>query len=303
MLRPERLEFGVFEACSSLSKGVNRVACFEHRRLTYYRNRALLAAAATLILAASAPLIHGQESTTLRKVEIIGLQRLSVDQVLAATGLKVGDQVDRSTIDNAAAKLQRSGWFKSVDYRVRIADNESIVVFEVAEKVPATDAGAAETLGQVAWSGNTILTDQELSGAFGLRTGEPAPQTKVDQGIDRVRKAYARRGYLGAGVSAKRDLAGQRVNLQITVSEGPQHRMGVLTIAGLNAVDTRYLREKWTLAPDAVFDDSYPEQFTTTVIRPFIASRTQRTGVRSKFEVNTKPDAQKQSVDVIITFK
>jgi outer membrane protein assembly factor BamA len=274
---------------------------FEHRLLSCTGNRALLAVLATLILAASAPIIYGQERTTLRKIEVVGLQRLSVDQVIAATGLKVGEQVDRLMIDNAAAKLQRSGWFKSVDYRVRIADNESIVVFEVAEKVAA--AGAGETLGQVVWSGNAVLSDQDLADAFGLRTGEPAPQAKIDQGIDRVRKAYARRGYLGVKVSTTRDLAGQRVDLQITISEGLQHRMGVLTFTGLNASDTSALRSKWSLAPNAVFDDSYPEQFTTTVIRPFIASRAQRTGVRSKFEVNTKPDAQKQTVDVIITFK
>jgi hypothetical protein len=39
------------------------------------------------------------------------------------------------------------------------------------------------------------------------------------------------------------------------------------------------------------------------VVRPFVAARTQRTGIRSTFEINTKPDFQKQTVDVIITFK
>lgn len=276
--------------------------CFDHQ-LRSYGNRALLAAAAILVLAASAPIIRGQERTTLRKVEIVGLQRLSADQVLAVTGLKVGDQVDRSIIDNAAAKLQRSAWFNSVNYRVQIADNETTVVFEVVEKVPAGNAGGAETLGQVVWSGNAVLSPEDLSRAFGLRTGEPAPQTKIDQGIDRVRKAYAQRGYIGAEVAATRELVSGRVNLRITIREGLQHRMGVLTITGLNPVDTRALRSKWTLAPNAVFDDSYLDQFTTTVIRPFIANRAQRSGIRSKFEVNTKPDAQNQTVEVIITFK
>jgi len=50
-------------------------------------------------------------------------------------------------------------------------------------------------------------------------------------------------------------------------------------------------------------DDSYLEQFRTTVLRQFVASRTQRTGIRSKFEAISNPDSQKQTVDVIITFK
>jgi hypothetical protein len=63
------------------------------------------------------------------------------------------------------------------------------------------------------------------------------------------------------------------------------------------------LRGKWTLAAGELFDDSYREQFRTTVLRQFVASRAQRNGIRSKFEVNTTPDSQKHTVDVIITFK
>lgn len=255
-----------------------------------------------LFTAGATPIARGQDKTTLRKVEILGLQRQSADQVLAVTGLKVGDTVDRSMLDVAANKLMRTGWFKSVDYRVQTSDNETNIVFEVVEKTPVINV-AAETLGQVSWAGNAALSQPDLSNAFGLRAGEPAPQTKIDQGLDRVRKAYGRRGYVSAEVAVTRELVGRRLNLQLAVREGPQFRMGVLTVAGLNAVDTRYLRGKWTLAPNTVFDDSYVEQFSTTVIRPFVAGRTQRTGIRSTFEINTKPHFQKQTVDVIITFK
>jgi outer membrane protein assembly factor BamA len=137
-----------------------------------------------------------------------------------------------------------------------------------------------------------------------LRAGDPAPQAKIDEGLGRVRSAYARLGYISAQViDVTRNLEGRRTNYQFTIREGQQYRMGVLTVTGLNGVETRSLRGKWTLAAGAVFDDSYLEQFRTTVLRQFVASRTQRTGIRSKFEVNTNPDSQKQTVDVIITFK
>jgi len=274
-----------------------------HRFIRNRGNRLFLVAAAAAILLASAP-TKAQERTTLRKVEIHGLQRLSPDQVIATSGLKVGDPIDATMIDAAADKLMRSGWFQSVDYRVRTADSDTTVMFEVVEKVAAINVSAAETLGRVVWTGHSALSSEDLSNAFGLRAGDLASQEKIDQGLGRVRKAYASRGYINAQITdVTRNLDGRRTDYQFTIREGQQYRMGVLTITGLNGADTRSLRGRWTLAADAIFDDSYLEQFRTTVIRPFIANRAQRTGISSRFEVNTQPDAQKQTVDVLITFK
>jgi outer membrane protein assembly factor BamA len=303
MPEPERLEFDVFEACSSTPAGVNHVNHSMHRSI---RNRGsrlfLLAAGMAMLLACSA--ISAQERTTLRKVEIHGLQRRSPDQVIAASGLKVGDPIDASMMDAAADKLMRSGWFQTVNYRARTADSETTVVFEVMEKVAAINASAAETLGHVVWIGNAVLSSEALSTAFGLLGGDPAPQTQIDEGLGRIRKAYARRGYINAEITdVTRNLDGRRANYQFTIREGQQYRMGVLSITGLGPAETGQLKSRWTLAGGAVFDDSYLDQFRTTVLRPFVTSRAQRTGIRSRFELNTRPDTQKQTVDVIITFK
>ena len=273
-----------------------------HRSIRNRRSRLFLLAGVVMLCAAAG--INAQEGTTLRKVEIVGLQQRSAEQVIAASGLKVGEKINASMMDAAADRLMRSGWFQTVNYRVRNADGDTTVVFEVMEKVAAINVASAETFGQALWNGNAALSSEQLSTAFGLRTGDPAPQAKIDQGLDRVRKAYASRGYINAQVTdVTRTLDVRRTNYQFTIREGQQYRMGVLSVAGLNAVDTRSLRAKWTLAAGAVFDDSYLEQFRTTVLRQFVASRAQRTGIRSKFEVNTSPDSQKQTVDVIIAFK
>ena len=302
MPEPERLEFDVFEACSSTAARVNHVNNPMHRSIRLSGRLLLPVAAGFAMLLASAA-ISAQERTTLRKVEILGLQRRSPDQVIATSGLKVGEPIDASMIDAAAARLMRSGWFQSVDYRVRTADNDTTVVFEVMEKVAAINVAAAETFGQVVWSGNAALSSEELSTAFGLRAGDHAPQAKIDQGLDRVRSAYARRGYLRTEALTTREVVGGRVNLQITIHEGRQYRMGLLSITGLGPGETAQLKSRWTLAPRGIYDDSYLEQFRTTVLRQFVASRAQRTGIRSKFEVLSNPDSQKLTVDVIIAFK
>ncbi len=257
------------------------------------------------VFAALQPTASAQDKTTLRRVEIVGLQRLSPDQVIATSGLRVGDSIDAPGIDAAAAKLMNSGWFKSVNYRVQTADSDTTVIFEVAEKTASPLPSASDTFGTIGWSGNGALTNQELTNAFALRAGDAVTRPKIDQALEAVRKAYARRGYINAQIteSSTRDAALRRVNYQFTISEGRQYRMGVLTIMGLTPADMRSVKSKWTLAADTIFDSSYLDQYSATVIRPFVATLTQRTGARSKFEISTKPDIQKQTVDVIITFR
>ena len=100
MPEPERLEFDVFEACSSTAARVNHVNNTMHRSIRNSGKRRLSRRRgyrhASRLCDNSA-----QERTTLRKVEILGLQRLSPDQVIATSGLKVGELIDASIVDAA----------------------------------------------------------------------------------------------------------------------------------------------------------------------------------------------------------
>jgi len=262
-----------------------------------------LAAVGFAALFSLTSICRAQEQMTLRKVEIIGLQRLSPDQVVQSTGLRLGQSINGAIIDAAADKLMKSGLFRAVSYRIRTADSDMTIIFDVQEK--AGTPGAGEVVGQIQWSGNLVLSNQELSAAFAMRSGDPADRAKIDQGIEAVRKAYARKGYVAAQVleSSTRDTASRRMNLQFTLREGQQYRMGGVIIAGLSPEDTQRLKARWTLAAGAVFDDSYLDNYRSTVIRPFVTARTQRTGVRSRFDVATRPNAERQTVDVLVTFK
>jgi outer membrane protein assembly factor BamA len=174
-------------------------------------------------------------------------------------------------------------------------------VTENAPRGPST----AEVLGQVQWTGNRALSLQELSAAFGLRAGNPVDRTKIDKAVESVRKAYGRQGYITAVIQETRgqDAALRRINYQFTVREGQQFRMGALTIVGLGSADMQRLKNKWTLAPGSVFNDAYLDEYKQNTVRPFVAAMTDRTGVRSKFDFETKPDVRKQTVDVVINFR
>jgi outer membrane protein assembly factor BamA len=85
-----------------------------------------------LLLVASSP-CPARQALTLRRIEFVGLKRLSPQQVIEASGLKVGDKVNQERIDAAAATLVQSGLFRRLGYKLRTTGTDATVIFEVEE--------------------------------------------------------------------------------------------------------------------------------------------------------------------------
>jgi outer membrane protein assembly factor BamA len=427
---------------------------------------ALVAVLLTLLFAASSSSL-AQKPATLRHIEFVGLKKLTSQQVIAASGLKIGDPINPQIIDAAADKLMQSGMFRKLGYKVRTADDEATVIFEVEEaarnlpvvfenfvwfseaeiarairqdvpffdgtapeagtttdkiaaalqrllsqkkipgrvehmpytnsatgkqeilftvegvKIPVcslhfpgataiseadlikasqallksdysrkdatgfatntlfplyrhighlraqfqeptaaleespsrcaggvavtipVDEGVVYSWDAAEWSGNQVLTKEDLTAALGMTAGEVADGVKIDQGLKNMQKAYGRRGYMTATFkeSTEFDDATKRVSYRFIVTEGQRYFMGNLIINGLPAEEVERLKAKWTLGSNAVFDESYIDDFRKTGLREFMTGLMQRTGSRARLEVEIKPNAQNQTVDVIINFK
>lgn len=174
----------------------------------------------------------------------------------------------------------------------------------VALTIPV-DEGVVYSWGTAEWSGNQVLTNEDLTAALAMTSGEVADGVKIDKGLKDVRKAYGRRGYLSAAVkeSTEFDDAGKRVNYRLLVNEGARYFMGDLMVNGLPIGEVDRLKAKWTLGSNAVFDESYIDDFRQHGLRQFMTGLAQRSGSRAKVEIEMKPNAQRQIVDVIINFK
>lgn len=81
------------------------------------------------------PVAGAQQKQTLSKLEFVGLKRLTREQVLAMSGLKIGQVIDQSILDGAAGDLLKSGLFRKLSYRVRTSNpgNQATVTFELEE--------------------------------------------------------------------------------------------------------------------------------------------------------------------------
>lgn len=130
------------------------------------------------------------------------------------------------------------------------------VVLGVTEGPIYTWAGAQ-------WSGNAAIQAGELDKLLAMREGDVADGSRIRDGLLRIRKAYGRIGHVlaGADLAPRLDDAAARAVFEMTVSEGPQFRMGTVQFMGFPESTADALRKAWTLAPGEVYDDAYPAGF------------------------------------------
>lgn len=96
-----------------------------------------LGMAAVLLLAFGLS-ISAQQIYKIAKIEFEGLNRLSLEEMIATTDLKVGQQFDLAALNAAAQRLVDSGFFKNVAYRTRPNRDQITITFVVEESRVAT---------------------------------------------------------------------------------------------------------------------------------------------------------------------
>ena len=157
------------------------------------------------------------------------------------------------------------------------------------------------------WSGNETLSANDLDAALGMKKGDVANSVKIDKGIFEVGRRYGHTGHLDVKVSAEPQLndSTNRLSYRIVVQEGPQYKMGKLTIKGLEEEDANSLEQRWKLRNGEVFDTSYADRFFRIDAREqmekiMAARQAQRKGPP---EIKFTPNQLNLNADVIIEFK
>lgn len=119
------------------------------------------------------------------KIEFEGLSRLSTDEMIENTGLKVGEPFSLAALDAAAQRLLDTGLFKNVAYRTRPNKDHISIIFQVEESKVASS--------RVIFDNFIWFTDVELIGAV-KRELPSFDGTAPDTGntIERVIKALQR---------------------------------------------------------------------------------------------------------------
>jgi outer membrane protein assembly factor BamA len=149
------------------------------------------------------------------------------------------------------------------------ADPNQPLPSEVAVLFPITP-GPAYRLGEVTWTGNTVINRAPLDSLVTVKRGEVADGVALDAIWQRVRREYARRGHRDFQIDPqpRYSQADGTVSYNVVLTEGPQYIMGELIITGLSLDAERALRSAWRLNSGSVFDGAYIEDMLARIAKP-----------------------------------
>lgn len=138
----------------------------------------------TVLLIQALP-VAAQQNFKIAKIEFEGLNRRSLDEMIATTGLKIGEPFQLAALDAAAQRLIDSGFFKNVAYRTRPNKDQITIIFQVEEAKVASS--------RVVFDNFIWFTDVELIVAV-KRELPSFEGTAPDTGntVDRIIKALQR---------------------------------------------------------------------------------------------------------------
>jgi outer membrane protein assembly factor BamA len=162
---------------------------------------------------------------------------------------------------------------------------------------------------KVEWAGNDSFTARELEAALAMKAGELANGLKIDAGLRAMHKTYGKKGFLRASsrTEAIYDDVNRRVLFRVSVTEGPQFRMGTLKITGLPDDVALRLKHRWTLRDGDVYDDTYLEAYGKKEVTEVISSSLREGAIppstKLKMGTTITPNAKTLAVDVQLDFK
>jgi outer membrane protein insertion porin family len=235
------------------------------------------------------------------QVTFEGNQALSEDALRAAiapvaVGAAYTEDKFRELLESSIRPLYEAhGRVRVAFPRIRIEPATDVTGVHVFVTV---DEGNDYKLAKVALAGPAPLRPQDLIKAGEFKTGETANFERVNEGLEKVRKALRHAGYLDAKVTADRDVhdAEKTVDLALRVDAGAQYLMGKLTVMGLDLTGEAEIIRIWSLKEGKPFDAEYPDWFLASVREQGLFDNL------GEAKPETKPDERKHTVDVTLRF-
>lgn len=120
------------------------------------------------------------------------------------------------------------------------------------------EEGPDFSVGEIRLAGNEAFNNDDLIAKLPLRSGASYTPALRQESLDRLLDAYYSSGYTNAQVETRVVRAEQpgKVDLDVTIAEGPQQVVESLEVEGERAVSERLIRSQLALKPGDVLDPS-----------------------------------------------
>ena len=145
--------------------------------------------------------------------------------------------------------------FAITEMKPRLEEN-NLVIIEVS-----VNEGEQFRLGSYAWSGNRLVSGDELSRRITLKKGEPMNAMQLERDLAQARRLFGKFGREGVTIEPQPSFDGATVSYNFQVNEGELYHMGRVEIEGIDQEQTQKLLQGWKLGEGEPYDNTYLQQY------------------------------------------
>jgi outer membrane protein insertion porin family len=200
-------------------------------------------------------------------VTLIGAARMAPEQLAKAIAPLKGTDYLRSDVaivleKNLTPIYQQRGYLKFAITEIKPkVDEKSQVLVEAT-----LSEGEQYRMAGLSWSGNTLISSDELTKHITLKSGSPVDALQLDRDLAQVRKLYGKFGREAVSIKPVPAFVDNTVSYAFQVTEGDLYRMGKLEIEGVEPEQAHKLEQIWKLAEGAPYDATYVHQFIADTV-------------------------------------
>ncbi|MDH3637115.1 MAG: outer membrane protein assembly factor BamA [Gammaproteobacteria bacterium] len=196
------------------------------------------------------------ESFVVTDIRVEGLQRISSGTVFNYLPIKVGDEIDEQSAQDAIRVLFKTGFFTDVQLK-----QEGTVLVVAVEERPS--------IAKIEFIGNKEIKEDALKDAMkqiGFTEGRVFNRSVLDKVTQELKNQYFSLGKYGAEVDSNVTiLERNRVAVELRITEGETAKIKQVNIVGNESFEEKALKKKFQLSTKGVFDflsskDRYSKQ-------------------------------------------
>ena len=194
---------------------------------------------ATLVLLLSASFARADDqSFVVKKIQLVGLQRISDGTVYDYLPVNIGDSMDAAHVQQAIRALYKTGFFRDVQLS---RDGDTLVV-SVVER---------PSIAHFSVTGNKLIKSDDLTKSLtkaGLSEGQIFNKVTLDGFEQDMLDQYYSHGHYGVSMKSDvRDVGDNRVDVTVTISEGVTARIRSINVVGNHIYDEEDLQDIFKL--------------------------------------------------------
>src|SRR5690606_18523013 len=149
---------------------------------------------------------------TVTQVRVEGTRRVDEAVVLAAIGLRAGEQLTPEKVRRDLAAVYATGFFEDVRFEL-VPDGGGVALIVIVDEKPA--------IREVQLTGASRVSEEDVREVIDVRAFSVLNQAALDDSVEAIRELYVEKGYYLADIEAQIiPVNDDQVDVRFTIVEG-----------------------------------------------------------------------------------